>query len=128
MQLNIEIMSDMIEESSNDNESNPFKLILSLGKSLIDLTFCQRFPNRSFEIPTLNITSPGCVSSTLTKLKIKVNTFDDCLYLLDERLPCLSTLIIYIFRIFDSSTNIDNTVRFKFDYYMYPKFKLKLFL
>ncbi|CAF1106670.1 unnamed protein product [Rotaria magnacalcarata] len=107
--LNAEINDDTTRELSDENNSNIFELILSLGKCLIDLTFSQSFRDREFEVPTLNITSTGCVSLTLTKLKIKVNTFDDCLYVLDGRLQCLSTLIIDIFEIFDSSAIIDNT-------------------
>ncbi len=87
-----------------------FELILSLGKCLIDLTFSEWFSGKSLDISTLNIISTSYVSSTLTKLKIKVNTFDDCLYLLDGRLQCLSTLIIKIFEICDSLANIDNKV------------------
>ncbi|CAF3287223.1 unnamed protein product [Rotaria sp. Silwood2] len=107
--LNVEIIGDITRDLSDENESNMFELILSLGKCLIDLTFSQWFLNRAFEIPTLNITSTSCVSSTLTKLNIEVNTFDNCLYLLDGRLQCLSTFIINIFEIFDSSAYIDNT-------------------
>ncbi|CAF4262730.1 unnamed protein product [Rotaria socialis] len=109
--LNAEINDDTTRELSDENNSNIFELILSLGKCLIDLTFSQSFRDREFEVPTLNITSTGCVSLTLTKLKIKVNTFDDCLYVLDGRLQCLSTFIIDIFEIFDSSAIIDNTVK-----------------
>ncbi|CAF4645556.1 unnamed protein product, partial [Rotaria sp. Silwood2] len=107
--LNVEINGDRRGDLSDENELNMFELILSLGEYLIDLTFSQWFPNRDFEIPTLNITSTSCVSSTLTKLNIEVNTFDDCLYLLDGRLQCLSTFIIEIFEIFYSSANINNT-------------------
>ncbi|CAF4354442.1 unnamed protein product [Rotaria socialis] len=109
--LNAEINDDTTRELSDENNSNIFELILSLGKCLIDLTFSQSFRDREFEVPTLNITSTGCVSLTLTKLKIKVNTFDDCLYVLDGRLQCLSTFIIDIFEIFDSSAIIGNTVK-----------------
>jgi hypothetical protein len=87
-----------------------FELILSLGKCLVDLTFSEWFSGKSLDISTLNITSTSYVSSTLIKLKIEVNTFDDCLYLLDGRLQCLSTLIIKIFEICDSLANIDNKV------------------
>ncbi|CAF4786337.1 unnamed protein product, partial [Rotaria sp. Silwood2] len=111
--LNVEINDDITRDLSNENESNMFELILSLGECLIDLTFSQWFPNRDFEIPTLNITSTSCVSSILTKLNIEVNTFDDCLYLLDGHFQCLSTLIINIFEIFDSSANIDNTKKLR---------------
>ncbi len=50
------------------------------------------------------------MSSTLTTLKVLVRTFDDCLYLLNDRLPSLSTLIIHVYRISDLSRTIDNEV------------------
>ncbi|CAF4454471.1 unnamed protein product, partial [Rotaria socialis] len=81
-----------------------FALILSISKCLIDLTFTERI-----QISFSNLPSASCVSSTLTKLKINVSTFDDCLYLLDGRLQHLSILIIDIDEISDSSSNIDNT-------------------
>ncbi|CAF4894152.1 unnamed protein product [Rotaria socialis] len=80
-----------------------FALILSISKCLIDLTFTERI-----QISFSNLPSTNCVSSTLTKLKINVNTFDDCLYLLDGRLQHLSIMIIDIDEISDSSSNIDN--------------------
>ncbi|CAF1129772.1 unnamed protein product [Rotaria sordida] len=106
--LDVEIKDDITREFSDENESNMFELILSLGKCLVNLTFSEWFSGKSLHISTLNITSTGCVSSSLTKLKIEVNTFDDCLYLLDGRLQCLSTLIIKIFEICYSLANIDN--------------------
>ncbi|CAF4791928.1 unnamed protein product [Rotaria socialis] len=81
-----------------------FALILSISKCLIDLTFTERI-----RISFSNLPSTSCVFSTLTKLKINVNTFDDCLYLLDRCLQHLSILIIDIAEISDSSSNIDNT-------------------
>ncbi|CAF5083863.1 unnamed protein product [Rotaria sp. Silwood1] len=37
-----------------------------------------------------------CMSESLTKLKVNVKDFDDCLYLLDSNLECLSKLIINV--------------------------------
>ena len=59
----------------------------------------------------LNLFLTNCVSSTLTKLKIDVNTLDDCLYILDGRFDCLSTLIIDIEKIRPLLSNIDTTVK-----------------
>ena len=50
------------------------------------------------------------MSSTLIKLKINVATLTDCLYLLDGRLDCLSTLIINVSHIFHPIEDIDPTV------------------
>jgi hypothetical protein len=85
-----------------------FAFILSLCKRLIKLDFCQ-FDHRP-TICTLHLSSTNCKSSTLTALKIGVKTFDDCLYLLDGRLSCLSTLIIHVGEIADTLGIIDNTV------------------
>ncbi|CAF4857114.1 unnamed protein product, partial [Rotaria sp. Silwood1] len=97
-------ITDKIGEIPGGNELNMFALILSISKCLIDLTFTRRT-----EISFSNLPATSCVSSTLTKLKITVNTFDDCLYLLDACLQQLSILIIHIIEISDSSSNIDNT-------------------
>jgi len=58
-----------------------------------------------------NLSLTNCVSSTLTKLKIDVNTLDDCLYILDGRFDCLSTLIIDIEVIRPLLSIIDTTVK-----------------
>jgi hypothetical protein len=90
--------------------SNIFALILSLAKRLIHLNFCQLFPHRKvsnsiykllptscyLSISVYEIPKTSCMSSSLTELKINVATFDDCLYLLDGHLPCLSKLIINV--------------------------------
>ncbi|CAF1383634.1 unnamed protein product [Rotaria sordida] len=101
--LTIDI-TDKISEIPDGNQLNMFALILSISKCLIDLTFTQRT-----KISFSNLPSTTCVSSTLTKSNITVNTFDDCLYLLDGCLQHLSILIIHIIEISDSSLNIDNT-------------------
>jgi hypothetical protein len=87
--------------------SNIFGLILNLCKRLISINFCQLHYRRT--ICTFDL-SMNCMSSTLTKLKINVKTFDDCLYLLDGRLDTLSKLIIHVKRISHTSRIIDNTV------------------
>jgi hypothetical protein len=84
-------------------------LILTLGKRLIKLSYCQLF-HRSTFCAFESLLSIDFNSSTLTVLKINVKTFDDCLHLLDGRLNCLSTLIISIQRISHASGTIDNTV------------------
>jgi hypothetical protein len=49
-------------------------------------------------------------SSILTDLYIHVETFDDCLYLLDGRLKQLTTLSVNVYSIDNSSTIVYNTV------------------
>ncbi len=108
--LKVEIEGGIIVKLPNGNKSNLFALILSLGKCLKNLTISQLLSGRSLTDPTFYLASVHHVSLTLTKLKINVNTFDDCLYILDGHLQCLSTLIIDILKILDSTSNIDKTV------------------
>ncbi len=91
------------------NELNIFLLILSLGKHLTDLTIHHRFLSEHLGNTIFDLSSSH-ISSTLTKLIINVTTFNDCLYLLDGSLKSLTTLIIDINKISDSSSIIDNTV------------------
>ncbi|CAF3975240.1 unnamed protein product, partial [Rotaria sordida] len=88
--------------------SNVFILILSLCKRLINLNFCQLFPDQMWSFNIFALPSTSCMSLTLTQLKINVNTFDACLYLLDGRLDNLSILIINILKISCKLSNIDN--------------------
>ncbi|CAF1401937.1 unnamed protein product, partial [Rotaria sp. Silwood1] len=97
---------------------NVFVLILSLCKRLIKLDFCQLFPDQMWSISMFVLPSINCMSLTLTQLKINVNSFDACLYLLDGCLDNLSTLIINISKISRTLSNIDN---------MKKLFKLKCF-
>ncbi|CAF3003260.1 unnamed protein product [Rotaria sp. Silwood2] len=89
-------------------EPTLFALILSFAKYLIDFTFVQCLRDASIN-SLFTLFSTNCVSSTLTKLKIDVNTLDDCLYILDGRFDCLSTLIIDIEKIRPLLSNIDTT-------------------
>jgi len=95
-------------------EPNLFTLILFFCKHLTDFTICQLYGGRSVTDSTFNLTSMRPVSLNLTKMNINVNTFDDCLYILNGHFECLSTLIIDIHKIWDSSSNIDNTVSIEY--------------
>ncbi|CAF1086880.1 unnamed protein product [Rotaria sordida] len=116
--LNIDILDQVTTELNNENESNIFTLILSIGKCVTDLTFSQWLCCKHTWISIFHLPSTSCVSSTLTKLNINVNTFDDCLYLLDGHLDSLSTIIINIRKISPPLLDIDNTK---------PLLKLKCF-
>ena len=50
-------------------------------------------------------------SSTLRKMKINIQSFNDCLYLLDGRFNQLDTLILDLVNLWDR-TEIENQVRF----------------
>ncbi|CAF3203245.1 unnamed protein product, partial [Rotaria sp. Silwood2] len=103
MYLNLDI------ESNNTNilelELYVFRLMLEWGKHLIDFTFSNRL---SVMTSYSFLSRRPCVSSNLTKLTINVNTFDDCLCILDGRFNRLLTLIIDIEKISISTSNIDN--------------------
>ncbi len=90
--------------------SNIFLLILSLCKRLIHLNFCQFFSYRNSSISISKQPRTSCISSSLTKLKINVETIDDCLYLLDGCLDHLSKLIINVKKIKGKRSNINNWV------------------
>ncbi|CAF1127937.1 unnamed protein product [Rotaria sordida] len=107
--LNIDILDQVTTELNNENESNIFTLILSIGKCVTDLTFSQWLCYKHTWISIFHLPSTSCVSSTLTKLNINVNTFDDCLYLLDDHLDSLSSIIINIRKISAPLLDIDNT-------------------
>jgi len=97
-------------ELFDEDKPTLFALILSFAKRLIDFTFVQLLADTSMN-STFNRPLTNCVSSTLTKLKIVVNTIADCLYLLDRRFDCLSSLIIEIGKLFVPLADIDNTVK-----------------
>ncbi|CAF2131796.1 unnamed protein product [Rotaria magnacalcarata] len=73
------------------------------------LNLCQLFPDRHTSISICKLPLTGCMSSTLTKLKINVETFNDCFYLLLGNLESLSTLIIEVKLILLSLARINNT-------------------
>ncbi|CAF4120423.1 unnamed protein product [Rotaria magnacalcarata] len=89
--LKVDINYEPVEPSS-ETLAMMFALILSLCKQLIKLNFCKWFHRAIF--CTFNLSSIDFKSLTLTTLKMNVKSFDDCLYLLDGRLNCLSKLII----------------------------------
>ena len=87
--------------------SSIFVLIISKCQRLISLNFCQLFYDRKTPIYISKLPSTSCTSSTLTKLQVNVGTFSDCLYLLNEHLKCLSTLIVHVKDISLSFSNIN---------------------
>ncbi|CAF1092869.1 unnamed protein product [Rotaria sp. Silwood1] len=106
--LNIDIQKKCIDMKNEDLDgiysftsrpceiSRIFILILSLCKQLINLNFCQLFSKRNASICIHQISQTMCMSESLTKLKVNVKDFDDCLYLLDSNLKYLSKLIINV--------------------------------
>ncbi|CAF1236036.1 unnamed protein product [Adineta ricciae] len=76
--------------------SEIFNTILSICKRLINLNFCQLYRYRYLSTIIDCYPRKGCISSTLTKLKISVESLEDYLTVLNGDLYCLSTLIINI--------------------------------
>ncbi|CAF3381034.1 unnamed protein product [Rotaria sp. Silwood2] len=107
--LTIDIYVKLISPPLSKTLSNLFASILSLCKRLNHLNFCQLSNYRSLSIEIYKLSLTSCMSSTLRTLIINVETFNDCLYLLDGRLQCLSTLIIHVEDISIASSTIDNT-------------------
>ncbi|CAF1260334.1 unnamed protein product, partial [Adineta steineri] len=110
--LNINIIDEIIDETDNNNDQlNVFELILSISKCLIEFTFHQSIKNnhQCLFIDHLSSTNPIC--STLTKLDIEINTFDDCLSLLDGRFPSLSHFLVYVNYISSISSDIDKITK-----------------
>ena len=92
--------------STDTQRSLIFAMILCEGEQLRDLTFNEYI----LKNPSRLKLGKSLSSSTLTKLNISVDSFDDCLYLLDGRFKSLSTLVIKIAADRDSLSRRDNQV------------------
>ncbi|CAF1364571.1 unnamed protein product [Rotaria sordida] len=109
--LNLTANTLLNDLSSVENEILIFDRIHTKILPRIHDKHFQLLSGRLLKHPTFNLAPEQRIklkSLSLIQLKISVNTIDDCLYLLDEDLKCLSTLIIDINEISDSSY-INNT-------------------
>ena len=99
-----------IDKTTNRHRFEVIGMILSVSKQLSHLIFGEYILDnmRDFNLP-----DRSCTSSTLTTLNIAVHSFGDCLYLLDGRLECLSTVIMKITGTVDSMSNRKNQVSTK---------------
>ncbi|CAF1526051.1 unnamed protein product [Rotaria sordida] len=104
--LNIDVSYEPKSKASK-TRSTIFLLILSMCQRLIYLNYCQLFPDRMSPICIYKYPSTSCISSSLTKLKVNVEKFDDCLYLV-RHLKYLSTLIIDVKKISLSLSDRNN--------------------
>ena len=108
--LDIRTIDDQ-EDNDDNNEMDLLEILVSLSKCLIHLTFHQRISSES-ENPLISRYSSRIFSS-LTKLNMKLNRFEECLFLFDGRFPSLSHSIIYVDKIFSTpSSSVDNRVSF----------------
>ena len=98
-----------IDKVDDDNDQfNLLESILSLSKCLIELTFHQSagYEDRNLTVSQFSST----ISSSLKKLDIKLNTFEECLFIFDGRFPSLSHCSVYINKIFSTLVSLDNRV------------------
>ncbi|CAF2728381.1 unnamed protein product [Rotaria sp. Silwood2] len=105
--LTVDIYHDK-GELSDELETTVFLAILFFCRYLTNLTFSEKFSRNYLSFASCDILQGFSLSSTLTNLTIKVNRFDDCLYLLNGCFQSLSTLIIHIKKITRLSSNINN--------------------
>ncbi len=83
-----------------------YDYILKLFENLKHLSITGSYPRFFPPLVLYNLRSRTFFSSTLTKLCIRVMTFDDCVALLDGHLKQLSTLIVDIAEMNDHSSYI----------------------
>lgn len=97
---------ELVEDTEAKFQSKTFALIFSSCPRLLDLEFDQ------YIVDFFSVDSSFCLfhstfhSATLTRLKVTVGSFIDCLLLLDGRCESLSTLIIHVNDIFDPVIDI----------------------
>ena len=94
-------------KSTDRQQLKVFAMILFVGKHLCDLNFNQYILKNP---SSLNL-GRSLSSSTITKLTVSVDFFDECLYLLDGRFESLSTLVIKITAVLDSLSTRENQVK-----------------
>ena len=105
--LIISIDPDKNKRSTMNNICNHvFTVFINLTHLIFDDPVCESSARLSFDVPF-----PIFSSSSLLVLKIKVQTFDVCLYILDGRFEQLHTLDIELANIL-SPSEIENQVRF----------------
>ncbi|CAM4847756.1 unnamed protein product [Rotaria magnacalcarata] len=95
-----------------DLTTNVFARIFSLFKNLTELDFGST--GRRRYCPRLKIFDPSsmiCFSSNIVHLRISVDTMDECLCLLDDRLNYLRRFVVRVCKIYPSKLITDNRVR-----------------
>ncbi|CAF1170108.1 unnamed protein product [Adineta steineri] len=121
--LNIDIQSDEIPILLSKISLYMFILILTLCQRLIKLNFCQVFSYRNSFISIYKLPKICPTYSTLMELKINVETFNDCLCLLNRHFDCLSKLTINVREIKYERKQINNEIKFpKLKYFSLTSF------
>ncbi|CAF4223650.1 unnamed protein product [Rotaria magnacalcarata] len=94
-----------------DLTTNVFARIFSLFKNLTELDFGST--GRRRYCPRLKIFDPSsmiCFSSNIVHLRISVDTMDECLCLLDDRLNYLRRFVVRVCKIYPSKLITDNRI------------------
>ncbi|CAF4143677.1 unnamed protein product [Adineta steineri] len=121
--LNIDIQSDEVPILLSKISLYMFILILTLCQRLIKLNFCQLFSYRNSFLSIYKLPKICPTYSTLMELKINVETFNDCLCLVDGRFDSLSKLTINVREIKYERKQINNEIKFpKLKYFSLTSF------
>ena len=102
LRIDVELAEDYEEQLL----SQTFALILSSCPKLLELEFVQYISEFHWVKDSFCFFRSAFQSATLTRLKLTVGAFVDCLFLLDGRCESLSTLIIHVKDIFDPVLDI----------------------
>ncbi len=105
--INQDIATDSKENLLIDMYASSLALFTNLKHLDVDISN-PHYHSQSF---LCDLPSTTCRSSSIVYLRIKVNTFDDCLCLLDGRLSQLHTFIVKVDYICDTSMIINNEVK-----------------
>jgi hypothetical protein len=101
---------DHITITYEEYTMNFYATILAFFENLKHLTIVRSSVKDYPPLSLYNLSSTTFSSSTLTKLCIDVDSFDDCLALFDGRLKNLTTCIVQISYITDGSSTSYNMV------------------
>ncbi|CAF1495979.1 unnamed protein product [Adineta steineri] len=96
------------DDSSKTYTINVYAHILNFFKNLKSLSIVQPYWKSYPGLSLVDLPSNTFFSPILTHLSISVNTFDDCLYLLDGRLKQLIMLSVIVYVIDNSSATVHN--------------------
>ena len=86
-----------------------FTRFFSVFSNLLYLN-CQLYSKSNQLVVSFSNQTPTFFSSTLLNLRVKLQTFDDCLYLLDGRLSQLRSFDVNVDYVVDPSPAIQQTV------------------
>jgi hypothetical protein len=93
-----------------DQTTNVLIKLIDFFENLNDLNCIESLTTKNLVLSFIDLPLTTFVSSNLTKLCIGMDSFGDCLYLLDGRLNQLSTFIVIIVNV--SKLQISNTICF----------------